>query len=79
MTRKWPQDEPPDVAARVVAVRQRLTGGLQQADYGPVRSLGYSLRHLCRDIAWVLPVHLLGQPRGNLSFPDDPSAYAAEV
>ena len=29
-------------------------------------SLGYSLTHLCRDIAWVLPVHLLAQPRGNL-------------
>ena len=37
------------------------------ADYGPVRqfdSLDYSLRHLCRDIALVLPVDVLAQPRG---------------
>jgi hypothetical protein len=36
-----------------------------------------SRRHLCLDIAWVLPVHLLAQPRGNLGFPDDPSAHTA--
>ena len=37
---------------------QRLTSGLPKPDYGPVRqfdSLGYSLRHLCRDIVWVSP------------------------
>ena len=54
----------------------RLTGELRKPITGRV---GYSLRHLCLDKAWVLPVHLLAQPRGNLGFPDDPSAHAAEA
>jgi hypothetical protein len=35
MTRRRPQDGPPDVAARVVAVRARLTGERRKADLRP--------------------------------------------
>ena len=35
-------------------------------------SVGYSLRHLCRDTSGSR--HPLAKPRGNLGFPDDPSA-----
>jgi hypothetical protein len=39
MSRKWPQDESRDVAARVVAVRQRLTGELRKPITAPCGSL----------------------------------------
>jgi hypothetical protein len=39
MSRKWPQDESRDVAARVVAVRQGLTGGLRKPTTAPCGSL----------------------------------------
>ena len=54
------QDESRGAAARGWAVRAKTHQRPPQADYGPVRQCD--------------SVHPLAQPRGNLGFPDDPSA-----
>jgi hypothetical protein len=54
MTPRWPRMNPGGAAARVGAVRTKIHQWPPKADYRPVRqfdSLGYSLRHLCRDVA----------------------------
>ena len=81
MTCKWPQDEPRDVAARVERCGQRLT----------VNSASRLRPRAAVWLTWLpaqapLPGHnpgspgrRLAQPRGNLGFPNDPQAWAAEV
>jgi hypothetical protein len=65
MTRRSARDEPRDVAARVVAVRQRLTGELRRPITAPCGGLTQCARWRSRAATWASLM--------------TPSAYAAEV